>query len=290
MADFKLRNEKFLIDYDGSDFIFNIKDKEPKKITSRRFPLLLNESKFNSVGYCILEMYNLTESQAFDNYYTLRGAVAEHFAEIRFKQRMKDNGKEVETIRFTPHKFPKMDQFYDKENFGGVIDIAVKSPQEERAVIEVKGKHISKLKEVDLEAPKEEVAQGELLAYLSRVDKYYMAYVFFEDVQEDKMKRITESIVAKGYKVGDIVEKQLETVLKVLGFGLNDLTIKIYKFDIDELETKQRMDRALEIVNRAKKTGKIPANYFSMSEVSYLRKHSTATFTEDPAIRDYFKL
>ena len=50
------------------------------------------------------------------------------------------------------------------------------------------------------ERPKEEVTQGEQLAFLSVVDRYLMAYVFFTPEQEEKIQKMADNISKKWFK------------------------------------------------------------------------------------------
>ena len=95
------------------------------KVTSRRFPNLLGENRFNSVGYTILEMFKLLQREEIKAWYTIRGAVAEHFVNEYLKGGFYENTK-FETVTFAPQQFKYYDQFYGKnDKFGGVIDIAI---------------------------------------------------------------------------------------------------------------------------------------------------------------------
>lgn len=265
MGDLKFKNE-MQIDFKNDTFIFNFKELPYHKITSRRFPCLINENPFTSVGYQILEMMKLLESEKFDNWYTLRGAIAEHFVNEYLKTIYG-----YETLQFKPSQFKLYDQFNGKnDTFGGVIDIAITKPF--RSITEVKGKSMKDLEKIENFRPLEEVSQGELLAFLSKVLKYFMAYVFFTELQEQRIKRMADNIVAQGLSINEICEKQFDNVLKGLGWTINDLTIKVYEYDLDNEITERRTKQAKDVFEKARVTGMIPSNLFTPSEVQYLKQ------------------
>ena len=88
-----LKNSNLKIDFDGQYFTFDLDTNKRRKITSRRFPNLIGENEWNSVGTEILDMFYQIESEAFDNYYTIRGLIAEDLAEKYLAQWFKSQGK-----------------------------------------------------------------------------------------------------------------------------------------------------------------------------------------------------
>ena len=83
---------------------------------------------------------------------------------------------------------------------------------------------------------------------------------------------MAKNIVKSGLKVGDIVYKQMNFVLKGLGFELKDLVIKIYPYELDRERTKQRMLEAYKVFETAKRTNKIKKSLFNPEEQDYLDK------------------
>lgn len=270
------------IDFDGTNYIFDIDTNKFRKITSRRFPNLIGENKWNSVGVELLDVFYQIESQAFDNWYTIRGLLAEDLADKYIKQWIKSQkGIEITTVHFAPQQFDGYDQFKDNQYFGGVIDIAIASPKEERAVIEVKGKSISALGKVELERPQEEVTQGEQLAFLSKVDKYYMCYVFFDETQEAKMKKQAENISNSGKKIGDVCYQFASKIIEMHNISINDVVIKVYEYTLNKEKTQERMKKAYNEVMEFKKTKKIHASKFKLDEKTYLNSFIPSLKDED---------
>lgn len=266
----KFKDKSIKVEFDSESYVFEFDGLKHHKITSRRFPVLLGENKFNSVGYQILEMFKLLEREEIEEWYTLRGAVAEHFADEYLKGGFYENTR-FQTVTFAPQQFKGYDQFNGKsDKYGGVIDIAILKPQ--RMVCEVKSKSLDKMSFIHKARPQEEVSQGEQLAYLSVVGKYLMIYVFFTPEQEEKLQKMAENIVKSGLKVGDIVYKQMNFVLKGLGFELKDLVINIYPYELNRERTKQRMLEAYKVFEMAKKTNKIKKSLFNPEEQAYLDK------------------
>lgn len=280
--------EKINIEFDGDNYVFDFKGLKHHKVTSRRFPNLLGENRFNSVGYTILEMFKLLQREEIKAWYTIRGAVAEHFVNEYLKGGFYENTK-FETVTFAPQQFKYYDQFYGKnDKFGGVIDIAITKPK--RMMCETKSKSIKNVEYINKERPKEEVSQGEQLAFLSVVDRYLMAYVFFTPEQEEKIQKMADNISKNGLKVDKIVYEQMNYVLKGLGFELKDLYVKIYPYNLDRKATSERMLKAYKIFENAKQTNKINKNLFDEEEQEYLNKLVTyKNETDDEVIKRYLE-
>lgn len=287
----QLKNSNLKIDFDGQYFTFDLDTNKRRKITSRRFPNLIGENEWNSVGTEILDMFYQIESEAFDNYYTIRGLIAEDLAEKYLTQWFKSQkGIDVELKHFAPQQFDAYDQFSSNQHFGGVVDIAIISPEKERAVIEVKGKDTSKLEKIETKRPQEEVAQGELLSYLSRVKQYYMCYVFFDELQESKMKRLAEQIKASGKKIGDVCYKKKNDVIAHFNLSINDVVVRLYKYDLNDTQTELRMKKAYNTVVQFKNTKKIHVSNFKMDEVNYLKSFGKKPLTDEELFKQYIEM
>ena len=286
----QLKNSNLKIDFDGQHFTFDLDTSKQRKITSRRFPNLIGENQWNSVGSEILDMFYQIESEAFDNYYTIRGLVAEDIAEKYLKQWVKSQkGIDVEIKHFAPQDFKGYDQFSTNQFFGGVVDIAIVAPKEERSITEVKGKNIKKLAEVEKERPSEEVRQGEQLAYMSVVPKYNMLYVFFNDLQEQRMKNMADKIIASGKKIGDVCYKDKDAIIKVLSISINDVEVRLYPYELNRLETEQRMKKAYMEVMEFKKSKKIHVSKFTMEETNYLKSFGKKPLSDDELFKKYIE-
>lgn len=261
----ELKNTKRLKGFSDDGFLFDINEYEFKKITSRRFPTLLGENKWQSVGNGLLEMCGLLVSEKFDNKYTLRGAIAEKFTQYFLEGKIKDS----EMFHFTPES-AGYDQFKNNTRFGGVIDIAIKSPTE-RIVVEVKAKNIKKEKSIGFDMPKEELAQAELLAHLSRSDKFYMSYVFFNDKQEREIEALANEMTNNGLNISKECEKNLDELISKLNLKLGDVVVDIYDFTSSREYTEERMEKAVKVVDLFSKTKTINQILFKPEEVNYLK-------------------
>ena len=286
----KLKNEQIKMTYQDNVFTFDIDTNKHKKITSRRYPELLNKNPFTSVGKSLLDMFYQVESEAFDDWYTLRGAVAEHLLEQYFIRMFESNGKPIVTKHFSPQDFaPSLDQFPKNEFLGGVIDIAIAQPQDERAIIECKAKSIDKLKEIEETIPIEEKLQGELLCMLAKCIQFYMGYVFFTKEQEEKIKTLTNAIKTSGDTVSNAVYTKLPKILEKLKIGLNDVEIRHFKFFLDDKSAFERVKEVTERVLKFKETKTITATNFKIAEVRYL-ENIIKPMSRDEAITRYMEM
>ena len=187
---FELKNTDVLVGYNDTtnEYTFNLSGVKRKKIASRRLPVLLNMNKFSSVGKGLLEINGLIKPDPFDSWYTIRGAIAEHFAQHELRRYIRDTkGVEItKLLAFNPRE-ANYDQFKYNEFFGGVIDIAIQEPQSLRAVAEVKSKSLEKMSYITEDnIPQEELYQGFLLAYLSKSPTLYM--FTFSSMKNKKLK------------------------------------------------------------------------------------------------------
>lgn len=275
--------------YQDNVFTFDINTNKYKKITSRRYPELLNKNPFTSVGKSLLDMFYQVESEEFDDWYTLRGAVGEHLAELHIIEKFKADGKAIKTIHFSPQQFEGYDQFPKNEFLGGVIDIAIAEPKDERAIVECKSKGIKDLEKIENEQPIEEVLQGELLCMLAKCTQYYMAYVFFTKEQEDKIKKLADAIISSGDTISNAVYTKLPKILEKLKIGLKDVEIRVYKYFLNEEVAISRVNEVVKKVVNFQKTKQISANDFKMAECRYL-ENIIKPMSQDEAITRYMEM
>lgn len=286
----KLKNEQIKMTYQDNVFTFDIDTNKHKKITSRRYPELINKNPFTSVGKSLLDMFYQVESEAFDDWYTLRGAVAEHLAELYINEMFKADGKAIKTIHFSPQQYaPSLDQFPKNEFLGGVIDIAIAEPKDERAIVECKAKSISKLQEIENERPIEEVLQGELLCMLALCIQFYMAYVFFTKEQEEKIKKLADAIKSSGDTISNATYTKLPKILEKLKIGLKDVEIRVYKYFLNEDMAMARVNEAVSKVVKFQKTKQISAIDFTLAETRYL-ENVIKPMTHDEAVTRYMEI
>jgi len=244
-------------------YVFDFSQAKVKKVTSRMFPILLGKNEYQGVGYGVLERCGFLEFEQIDPYYMVRGALAEYLANLFLIESYKSRGVEIETKTFTPEQVG-YDNFKKNIMFGGVLDIAISSPQEQRAVIEVKSKSLKDLDKIYTQKnpSQEEVMQGEMLAHLSKVDKLLMVYVFFSPEQEKQLKELV--------KVNENIGTQeiMDTLHWELGSFENQIKPIKYIVNHDRIETD--MNKAYETLHRMVKLGKIHELHFTNEEKFYL--------------------
>jgi hypothetical protein len=175
-------------------------------------------------------------------------------------------GVEIQTVAFTPESVG-YDNFKKNDKFGGVIDIAIKSPQEYRAVIEVKSKSLKDHEKivVNKEVPEEEKYQGLMLAHLSQVDKLLMVYVFFDENQEKNLRSYVYATM------NDNTKPTPEEIIEGLNFNIDNVMIRPIKFDVNHEQVERDMETAYENLHRiAKQHGVISKIHFKDEEINYL--------------------
>lgn len=271
---FELKNTDVLVGYNDTtnEYTFNLSGVKRKKIASRRLPVLLNMNKFSSVGKGLLEINDLIKPDPFDSWYTVRGAIAEHFAQHELRRYIRDTkGVEItKLLAFNPRE-ANYDQFKYNEFFGGVIDIAIQEPQSLRSVAEVKSKSLKNMSYITEDnIPQEELYQGFLLAYLSKAPTLYMVYVFFNEEQETKIKELTKAIQKSGSNIDDAVDNKLHFILKKLDIGYRDLEYKVFEKPVNEKTMDFQMEKAKKLVLRFTETGKVYKLQLAPEEVIYL--------------------
>lgn len=240
-----------------------------RKISSTWFPQLLGVGGFATKGDKLLDFYGLTEKETFQNFYTLRGAIAEDLLESILKAK-----------GYTVKRFTKEDNDYDYfqydeggnklyKYFGGLPDLV----SEKNGIVElyeVKSKDMSDLKKIEQEPPEYEIMQGKDLAFLYGLDKVSMVWFLFSDDVMRKMYLSVESsspfnletavknfreklptlkynvdykIIRKDYTINkrEILEqlkdvyKYAETFRQTLTIDIKDLSKEMYR-DIFKLE------------------------------------------------------
>jgi hypothetical protein len=258
---------------------------EQKKITSSMFPKLLGSSSFDSVGKSILEFFKMTDEKPFDDYYTVRGDVGEHFAKEYLEANYDRANFGYEVLHFNQKMF-NYDQFPKNKRFGGVIDLGIRQwvkGQEDKTLVrrigEVKSKAIETNKWKSFKTPYEniveennappindtEVLQGRFLGYMGVVDKILMIYVFFPSWFE---QRVREIIAYSKALTNELPSK--ETVLNDTGLTLKDCVVKVIQYDVGKEELEQQMEHAYELVFGCLKRKRIPQHLFSEEERVYL--------------------
>jgi len=156
-----------------------------KKLTSTWFPTLYGASTFNKKGDEALRFYGLLEGDEFDNYYSLRGAIAERIV----VKALQSKGYHVQTFKdnFDAFLYTKEGDNVLYKYFGGLPDIVYETQDGKRFLIEVKSKDLEKKQYVEKNPPETEIMQGKMLAFLYGLDSVRMTYVLFSDDAIRKM-------------------------------------------------------------------------------------------------------
>ena len=238
-----------------------------KKVTSRAFSCLLGDNHFESIGKTILERFKLTERQDIDEYWGVRGDMAEllvlDFLETTYKQK----GIELDLRTWTKEEV-NYDNFGTNKKFGGLLDIAIANPKEYRAVIEVKSKSMKDVGKITKSRGNiEEVLQGKFLTYLSNVSKCLMIYVFFTPEQEQTIK--------------DYVKENDQTypgmnfakmLIAKMDLTPSNMKILVFKHTIDsKADFTADMNKAYNRLLEFQKTKTMPSILFSASDLSHLK-------------------
>ncbi len=241
-----------------------------KKVTSRAFSCLLGSNPFESVGKTILERFKLVPYQDIDEYWAIRGDMAELLVLDFLKESYKKKGVDIELKTWTKEEV-SYDNFKKNEKFGGLLDIAISSPKDYRAVVEVKSKS---LKDVDKikgnRGNIEEVLQGKFLTYLSNVKKCLMIYVFFTPQQEQTIKEYI-----KEKNDGDnkyTVRNFAEMLILKMDLTPSDMKILVFKHMITlPNEFVESMHQTHDILLDFQKTKTLKSKMFSANDLSVLK-------------------
>jgi hypothetical protein len=252
MGGFTLKNG-ITVEYDSenSKFVFTNADvQKGRKITSRAFPSILGKNKWESSGKTILERYGLIEKEQIDPYYLVRGNLAEKIAYDYLKNHYKTKKNTDITLATWNKDEIHYDNFPKNEKFGGMIDIAISSPQEFRAVVEVKSKSMKDFESIKgNNGNEEEVLQGVFLTYLSQAEKCLMVYVFFTPEQEKAIKDGTGQNI-----------------------GFEDVKIMVFKHMVSDYDMPTLTTVAFQNLQLFKASRSIASIYFSKEECDYLQK------------------
>lgn len=258
---------------------------ENKKVTSSQFPKLIGKDMWSSVGGGILSFFKMTK-ETFDDYYTVRGAIAEMFVKQHLEAEFEKYGFGYEVLGFTQEMFD-YDQFPKNEHFGGVLDIGIrqwdKNNETEtvvRKTVEVKSKTLKRnspkskwdteyesivIKNQKPSDDNVEVLQGKFLGVMSSVEKILMAWVFFPEDIESGLRTFVTIFKADNNRLPTVDE-----VLKNKDIGINDVVIKLVQYDVDRRETLGQMYNSLKLIHNTLKNGYIPKDLFTDDEQQYL--------------------
>ena len=269
MGDFKLKSSVG-VKYDATvdNYVFSHFDEtKMKKVTSRAFSCLLGKNFFTSIGQTILERFKLIESEDIDEYWGVRGDIAELLVAEFLEETYKKIGVELD-LRTWSKEEVSYDNFRKSKKFGGLLDIAIANPEEHRAVVEVKSKSMKDVAKITKSRGNiEEVMQGIFLTRMSNVDKCLMVYVFFTPEQETEIKNYVNDNdqVYPGMNFARMLISKMDldyTSVKILPF-------KHMITDKEKLDSD--MIKAYNILVDFKTTKSISSKLFSSAEIDYLK-------------------
>lgn len=265
----KLKND-LKIEKKDEYYVFEFDETKVKKITSRMFPILLNKNSFQSVGYGILERANMLVFEQIDEFYQVRGSIAELISAnllrdlYKAKHKVDIDLKTYEVSQFKGYDMFNIEYKWGNKHFGGVPDMVISQPKEYRTLFEIKSKNIKYYENIagNKQVPEEELLQAKHLGYLSKTNKIGMVYVFFNDKQESEIKELME----KGIKTAiDIVEK--------LNLTYKTVKTKVLYYDIDFDDVLDDMMLAKDILDTAIERGMIHESKFNKKEIEALNKY-----------------
>jgi len=273
MSSFKLK-PSVKVDYDkeNDSYIFGHFDETKyKKVTSRAFSCLLGSNPYESVGKTILERFKLTEYQDIDEYWGVRGDMAELLVLDFLKESYKQKGVDIELRTWTKEEV-NYDNFSLNEKFGGLLDIAIASPEKYRAVIEVKSKSMKDVDKIKRNRGNiEEVLQGKFLTHLSSVTKCLMIYVFFTPEQEQEIKKYIKEKNESNNKY--TTRNFAKMLLLKMDLTPSNMKILVFKHTLAlPKEFDDSMNQTYDLLMDFKKTKTIKSSMFSANDLALLKE------------------
>jgi hypothetical protein len=230
-----------------------------KKLTSTWFPELLGLSDFNTKGDKVLQFYNFMEKEDIDDYYKIRGLIAEALVVENLKKKnykviiFKDS---FDAFKYNPYideieeeKQNKLNTLY--KYFGGLPDIVYEN-KGETFLLEVKSKEMSKREYVEKNPPKTEIMQGRMLGLLYGVSKVGMTYVLFSDELQRKIYATMTAPFDLKKSFDNFFEKY-----PILEYK-KDYEIVLKNYDIKPNELLQEMKEAYKYADGFRQTLTVP--------------------------------
>lgn len=273
MSNFKLKpSVEVAYDEINDSYVFGHFDEtKMKKVTSRAFSCLLGSNPFESVGKTILERFKLTVYQGIDEYWGIRGDMAELLVLAFLKESYKQKGIDIDLRTWTKEEV-NYDNFSRQEKFGGLLDIAIANPKKYRAVIEVKSKSMKDLAKITKSRGNiEEVLQGKFLTYLSNVKKCLMIYVFFTPEQEQTIKDYIKEKNDNDQQY--TVRNFAQMLLLKMDMDYNSVKILPFKHTIENSnQFVVDMHRTHDTLLNFQKTKTISSKLFSANDLSLLKE------------------
>lgn len=218
-----------------------------KPLSSTWYPKLYSDQTFSKVGDTALEYFNLLNKKPFDNFYSLRGYIAEKI----IQDMLRSKGYDVETFqlgddlsRYRPDNSPLY------KYFRGLPDIIYKDENGNKILLEIKSKSLGKKEYVVDNPPETEIMQGKMLGVLEGVDEVTMTYVMFDDDIERKMRVAVESV---DYYSNEKAYEAFEKLGVELKFRQN-FDIHTKKYLIDKKSVVNQMKKAYKYAETFRQT------------------------------------
>jgi hypothetical protein len=287
MSDFRLQKginvtydkDMYQFEFEGIDFF------KHKKVTSRAFSCLIGENQWESIGKTLLERFRAIEKEDIDIYYMVRGDMAELLVIEYLKNHFDKKHIPIDLRTWDKEKIG-YDNFPNNDRFGGMIDIAIANPQEQRAVIEVKSKSEKDIPYIKKNRGNiDEVLQGQFMTKLSpNVDKCLMVYVFFTQNQEEYIKEYIGTQQQIGYPIES--RYLAKEIIKTMKWSFGSCKIMVFKYDISDeitnkdLETKMKV--AYNNMLHFRDNHTISEAFFSREEIKYLKELAKKNGSEVP--------
>ena len=222
----------------------------------------------------------MIQPSEIDKYYSVRGDMAELLTLTFLTNHYKSKGIDVELMTWDKNKV-QYDNFRHNEKFGGLLDIGIKSPENLRAVVEVKSKSLKDIDKIKKSRGNiEEVQQGLFLTYLSNmtrageyqntIKKCLMVYVFFTPDQESAIENYTsqKELNEPGFDTRKFAKELINEMGLIPG---KSCKISIFKHELlSPPSFKQSMDSSYQRLLEFGESRMISEEEFSFVERDYL--------------------
>ena len=225
-----------------------------KMVTSTWFPNLYGASTFNKKGDEVLRFYNLLEGDDFNDFYSIRGFIAERLVQNSIKA--KNYPYQIFKDTFDIFLYTKDGDNKLYKYFGGLPDLIYTKDGEEE-LLEIKSKELAKRKFVEENPPQTEIMQGKMLALLRGLNKVRMTYVLFSERAERMMYLSMPSPFTVEKAVEEFDKKMPSLKYK------EDYDIIVKDYVINNNELLEQMIKAFKYADGFRQTLTLPLEDFS---------------------------
>lgn len=225
-----------------------------KKVTSTWFPNLYGASTFNKKGDEVLKFYNLLEGEEFNDFYSVRGFIAERLVQNSIKA--KNYPYQIFKDTFDIFLYTKDGDNKLYKYFGGLPDL-IYTKDDKEELLEIKSKEMAKRKFVEENPPQTEIMQGKMLALLRGLKKVRMTYVLFGERAERMMYLSMPSPFTVEKAVEEFDKKMPSLKYK------EDYDIIVKDYTINNNELLEQMIKAFKYADGFRQTLTLPLEDFS---------------------------